>query len=68
MLGGESHAFAMSLLPRWRFMSEQSRALVVRTAISAVVVLMAALVLRALLPWVVLLLFGWLAWQVFRRR
>ena len=58
----------MPLLPRWQFMTEQSKALVKRTAISVGVVVLAALVLRTLLPWVVLVLLLWLAWKLVGRR
>lgn len=59
---------AMPLLPRWQFMTEQGKALVTRTAISVGVVVVAALVLRTLLPWVVLVLLLWLAWKLVGRR
>ena len=69
MLAAEiSAAAVMSLLPRWQFMTDESKALVTRTAISVGVVVLAALVLRTLLPWVVLVVLVWLAWKVFGRR
>ena len=59
---------AMPLLPRWQFMTEQSKALVKRTAISVGVVVLVALILRSLLPWVMLVLLLWLAWKLLGRR
>ena len=58
----------MPLLPRWQFMTEQSKALVKRTAISVGVVVLVALILRSLLPWVMLVLLLWLAWNLLGRR
>ena len=58
----------MPLLPRWQLMTDQSKALVTRTAISVVVLLVVALVLRALLPSVVLALIAWAVWQIAQRR
>ena len=58
----------MPLLPRWQLMTDQSKALVTRTAISVAVLLVVALVLRALLPWVVLALIAWAVWQIVQRR
>jgi hypothetical protein len=40
----------MPLLPRWRFMTDEAKALTKRVAVSAVALLLAALLLRALLP------------------
>jgi hypothetical protein len=53
----------MSLLPRWRFMTDEAKALTKRTAVSALVVLLVLLVFRALVPWVVLALVGWWIWK-----
>lgn len=58
----------MPLLPRWQFMTDQGKALVTRSVISVGVLLLAALVLRSLIPWVVLGLIIWLVWQVLARR
>jgi len=58
----------MPLLPRWQYMTDQSKALVTRSVISVGVLLLAALVLRALVPWVLLALILWLVWQVMARR
>ena len=59
---------SMPLLPRWQYMTDQSKALVTKTTIGLGVVLVAALLLRSLFPWVVLVLICWLVWQVMARR
>ena len=51
----------MSLIPRWRFMTDEAKALTMRTAVSALVVLLVPLVFRALVPWVVV---GVVAWWI----
>ena len=57
----------MALLPRWRFMTDEAKALTKRTAVSAGVVLLALFVFRALLPWVVLALVARWLWRALRR-
>ena len=57
----------MPLIPRWRFMTDEAKALTQRTAVSALVVLAVLLVFRALLPWVVLALVAWWLWMAIRR-
>ena len=58
----------MALLPRWQYMTDESKALVKRSVVSVLVLLVAALVLRALLPWVLLALIVWFVWSWSRRR
>ena len=58
----------MSLIPRWRYMTDESKALVKRGAVSLLVVFVAVVVLRSLLPWVLLGLISWLFWGWVRRR
>jgi len=53
----------MSLVPRWRFMTDEAKALTKRTAVSALVVLVVLLVFRALVPWVLVALVGWWVWK-----
>ena len=57
----------MALLPRWQYMTDESKALVKRSVVSVLVLLVAALVLRALLPWVLLALIVWFVWSWSRR-
>jgi hypothetical protein len=48
-------------------MSEEAKALTRRTAVSAAVALLALLLFRALLPWVVLGLIAWWIWKALTR-
>ena len=57
----------MALIPRWRFMTDEAKALTKRTAVSAAIVLLVALVFRAVVPWVVLALVGWWIWKAVSR-
>ena len=57
----------MSLVPRWRFMTDEAKALTKRTAVSAGVVLLILLVFRALLPWALLAVVGWWIWRAVRK-
>ena len=59
----------MPLLPRWQYMTEESKALTRKVAVSALVVVVALLLVRALLPWVLLIVvlawvWGWLSRRV----
>jgi hypothetical protein len=53
----------MALIPRWRYMTDDAKALTKRVAVSALVVFGAMLVLRALLPWVILAVVLWWIWK-----
>ena len=57
----------MALIPRWRFMSDEAKALTKRTAVSLLVVLLVAVVFRALLPWVLLGLVIWWLWRALNK-
>ena len=57
----------MSLVPRWRFMTPEAKALTRRVAVSAVVLLVALALFRVLLPWVVLGLIAWWIWKAVSR-
>jgi len=57
----------MSLVPRWRFMTDEAKALTKRTAVTAGVVLLVLVVFRALLPWVLLAVIGWWIWRAVRK-
>jgi len=59
--------FRMPLIPRWRYMSDEAKALTKRTAVSALVALFFLLVLRALIPWVLLALVAWWIWAAVKK-
>ena len=44
----------MALIPRWQFMTDSSKAMVKRSAITLVVVLIGLTLLRAIFPWILL--------------
>jgi hypothetical protein len=53
----------MALVPRWKYMTDEAKALTKRAVISTVVVLLVLLLFRALLPWVVLAVVAWWGWR-----
>jgi hypothetical protein len=53
----------MPLLPRWRFMTDEAKALIRRSAWSAAVVLLVLLVFRALVPWLLLGMLAFWLWK-----
>ena len=53
----------MSLIPRWRYMTDEAKALTKRPAVSALVVLLVLLVFRALVPWVLVAVVAWWIWK-----
>jgi hypothetical protein len=53
----------MSLVPRWRFLTDEAKELARRTAVSALVLLGALLLFRALLPWVLVAVIAWWIWN-----
>jgi len=57
----------MSLVPRWRFMTDEAKTLTKRTAVSVGVVLLVLLIFRALVPWVLLAVVGWWIWKAVRK-
>lgn len=57
----------MALIPRWRYMTDDAKALTKRVALSALVVLGALALLRALLPWVILAVALWWIWKAITR-
>ena len=58
----------MALIPRWQYMTDESKALVRRGAVSLLLVFVAVIVLRALLPWVLLAVIAWFVWTWLARR
>jgi len=53
----------MALIPRWRYMTDEAKALTRRSAVSGAVVLVVLLLFRGLLPWVLLALLAWWIWK-----
>ena len=67
LLGVRRLINSMSLIPRWRYMTDEAKALTRRSAISAAVVLLVLLVFRGLLPWVLVALLAWWIWKAFSK-
>ena len=53
----------MALIPRWRYMSDEAKAITRRIGWSALAILVVAVVLRPLLPWLALSILLYLIWQ-----
>ena len=57
----------MPLVPRWRYMTDETKALTRRLAVSALAVIGALVLLRALLPWVIVGVIAWWIWTTVKR-
>jgi len=57
----------MALLPRWRYITDEAKALTRRSAISAAVVLAVLLLFRSLVPWVLVAIALWWLWKAIQR-
>jgi hypothetical protein len=57
----------MPLVPRWRYMTDEAKALTRRAAVSALAVIGALVLLRALLPWVIVGVIAWWIWTTVKR-
>ena len=58
----------MALIPRWQVMTDSSKAMVKRYAITLLVVLIGVTVLRAVFPWILLGLAFYGAWWLLQRK
>ena len=58
----------MALIPRWQFMTDSSKAMVKRSAITLVFVLIGLTLLRAIFPWIRLGLALYGAWCLLNRK
>ena len=56
----------MALLPRWRYMTDEAKALTKRSAVSAGLVLLVLLVFRPLLLWAIVGIAAWWLWKALR--
>ena len=57
----------MPLLPRWRYMTAEAKALTRRSAVSAGILVLVLLLFRPLLLWVLLGLVVWWLWRAISR-
>ncbi|HGY5542680.1 MAG: hypothetical protein AB8A40_04520 [Prochlorococcus sp.] len=53
----------MSLVPRWQVMTNEAKAITKRIVISAVVLLLALWIVRALIPWAIVAICGYWAYK-----
>ena len=58
----------MALIPRWQYMTDSSKALVKRTTIAIVVILIGLTLLRVVFPWLLLGLAFYGGWLLLRRK
>ena len=58
----------MALIPRWQVMTDSSKAMVKRSAITLVVVLIGLTLLRTIFPWILLGLALYGAWCLLNRK
>ncbi len=58
----------MALIPRWQVMTDSSKAMVKRSAITIVVVLIGLTLLRAMFGWILLGLAFYGAWCLLNRK
>ncbi len=58
----------MALIPRWQFMTDSSKAMVKRSAITLVVVMIGLTLLRAIFPWILLGLALYGIWCLLNRK
>jgi hypothetical protein len=58
----------MALIPRWKYMTDSSKAMVRRSTITLLVVLIGLTLLRSIFPWIMLGLALYGAWHLFNRK
>ena len=58
----------MALIPRWRYMTDGSKAVVKRAAISVLLIILSLTILRAFLNWIILAVIIYAALQLFNRK
>ena len=58
----------MALIPRWQVMTDSSKVMVKRSAITLVVVLIGLTLLRVIFPWILLGLALYGAWCLLNRK
>ena len=58
----------MALIPRWQFMTDSSKAMVKRSAITIVAILIGLTLLRAMFAWILLGLAFYGGWCLLKRK
>ena len=57
----------MALIPRWQYMTDESKALAKRLAISAAVIVFGLIIVRSLFAWVLVALAAWWLWKLINK-
>ncbi|WP_461566672.1 hypothetical protein [Synechococcus sp.] len=57
----------MALVPRWQYMTDESKALAKGLAISGAILVISLIIVRALLPWVLAALAVWWLWKLVKK-
>jgi len=57
----------MALIPRWQFMTDEAKTLTKRLGVSALLLFVSVVLLRAMLPWVIAFVVCWWIWKAVRR-
>ncbi len=57
----------MALIPRWQYMTDESKALFKRLAISGVILVFSLIIVRTLLFWVITALTVWWLWKLIKK-
>ena len=58
----------MALIPRWRYMTNGSKAVVKRAAISLLLIVASLTILRAFFNWIILAMIVYVTLQLFNRK
>ena len=58
----------MALIPRWRYMTDVSKAIVKRAAISVLIIFLSLTILRAFLNYIILAVIIYAALKLFNRK
>ena len=58
----------MALIPRWRYMTDGSKAVVKRAFLSILVIILSLTILRAFLNWIIFAVIVYAAVQLFNRK
>ena len=58
----------MALIPRWRYMTDGSKAVVKRACISVLVIILSLTILRAFLNWIIFAVIVYAAVQLFNHK
>ena len=64
----KTFSVVVTLIPRWRYMTDGSKAIVKRAAISVLLIILSLTILRAFLNWIIIAVIIYAALQLFNRK